>query len=126
MAIDERVCDLKHDALCKQIGLLFDRVNIRLDSNDAALILQTTNLKEHLEKLNKSYERQIDDRNNFITKTQYEDKHEILIDKINTMLLDIAKMETRYEGRILWASIASLMSLLLAATAILVPWLLHK
>ena len=92
-------------------------------AQEKALNLAENNLKEHLNKLNGSFERQLEERSNFLTIAEYGTRHEVIVDKINGLVLKLTQIETRYDNRLKWSVVISTASALIAIMTVITRYM---
>ena len=120
--------DTKFDEIDKRGALAMKVVTVRMDAGDRALILAETGLKDHLDRLNHSFDRDLERQTHYLTVERYEDKHDEICKRISDVEDDLILFNARYERRVTWsvitAIIAAVTSMIMLITRFLPnsPW----
>ena len=113
--VDERLCNIKHRANSEKVDLAMEKIDVRLDAMDEALVLRTGELEKRLEGLNQLRADVVKDREQYLRQEVYNIKtaqYDSWITNVNNRLTII---ETR---AIVWTGA-------LAVIFIIVQLLLH-
>jgi hypothetical protein len=82
-----------------QLKDLEEEIDVKFAARDKALELQADLLKSRLENLNEWRTQNKDEREQFLTRSEYEVKHQLLIDKMDAM------------QKIIWLALGSLVAI---------------
>lgn len=115
--------DCYSEKLCKSRREIFET---RFDAMDGALKDRTADLERRLEGLNQLRAEVTKDRELLLRKDAYDMKVAYYDKFVTDAGQAITRMETRYEGRLTFATVMSVFSAIIALLAVVVPWLVHK
>lgn len=89
------ICDVRHSALQDAQRLQKEIFEARFRAADQALVLRTSDIERRLEGLNQLRSEVVKDREQFVRKESYDEKHMFLEEKLNTQGTRLTIMETR-------------------------------
>jgi hypothetical protein len=123
--VQQRFCSLRHDALEQAHALKFEKLDLKLQHMDGALVLRTIDLERRLEELNKLRQDVVTDRDIFMKKEVYDKK----IDGYDSWIVDvnekITKLMVAYDARITIAKLTGVSGIVLGVAGIIISIVLH-
>ena len=140
MDIDEtfkELCNIKHAKLereiilndskiCVQLESIRAEILLRSEAAETALNLKTSDMDKRLHVLNELRAEVMRDRELLLRKDSYDAKVAYYDRFVSDASQALTRMETRYEGRITFATVLSSFSAIIAVLAVVVPWLIHR
>ena len=127
--MDERSCREKHSDLFhtmkKIIELETKSLEIRMNGIDRATVLQTTDLKSHLEKLNGHQAELRGFQNRFLTIERYEDQQKSIKVWMDAAKDDLSKLVYDNNKRFSIQNKISMLALIVSAAAIVIATILY-
>lgn len=94
-AFDPRLCNERHDAVCRILHLHMEKVSVRLDSMDRALEKAERDMERRLEGLNELRGDVVRDRDWFVRREAYEIKTTYYDEWMHRVNDRLTKIETR-------------------------------
>lgn len=91
----KRWCDERHGHAEKELALEIKNITTRLTAMDEALILRTVDLDRRILEINHWKDEALDERDHFVDKERYEDRHDMLERDMHIMTNRITVLETR-------------------------------
>ena len=123
----EREIALNDTKLCIKIDAIRAEILLRTEASATALHLKTAEMEKRLHTLNEFRSEVMRDRDLLLRKDTYEQKVAYYDKFVADASQSLTRMETRYEGRITFATVMSVVAALAAILAVVVPLLLtHK